>query len=148
MSVVCDIIDIDTTLSYGLTSSNSEGISLTTSANLKETNSTTFTHSKIVNPTFTNLEVINRTTASHMEQTSTDSNIQPTDVTKYQKIAESVSGMKGNIYIDIYIKRKTMFEIGLMKTHAFFNVKSIDIFFHLCLSYSVYYNVLHTCFVL
>ncbi|CAG2242343.1 unnamed protein product [Mytilus edulis] len=85
VSVVCDIINIDTTLSYGLTSSNSEGISLTTSANLKETNSTPFTHSKIVNPTFTNLEVINRTTASHTEQTSTDSNIQPTDVTKIPK---------------------------------------------------------------
>lgn len=100
VSVVCDIFDMDTTLSYGLTSSNSEGISLTTSANLKKTNSTTFPHSKIVNPTFTNLEVINRTTASHSEQTSTDFNIQPTDVTKYQKIAESVSGMKEKVYVE------------------------------------------------
>lgn len=115
VSVVCDIIDIDTTLSYELTSSNSEGISLTTSTNLKKTNSTTFTHSTSVNPTFTNLEVINRTIASHSEQTSTDFNIQPTDVTKYQKIAESVSGMKGNIYIVYIYKEKPCLKWGWWK---------------------------------
>lgn len=105
MSVVCGNIDVDTTLSYGLTSSNSEGINLTTSVNLKETKSTKFTHSKIVNPTiFTNLEMNNRKTASHSEQTSTYHNIQLTDVTQYNKIAESVSGMKGNIILHyIYI---------------------------------------------
>ncbi|XP_071135237.1 uncharacterized protein [Mytilus edulis] len=101
VSVVCGNIDVDTTLSYGLTSSNSEGINLTTSVNLKETKSTKFTHSKIVNPTiFTNLEMNNRKTASHSEQTSTYHNIQLTDVTQYNKIAESVSRMTEKVDLE------------------------------------------------
>ncbi|CAC5388009.1 unnamed protein product [Mytilus coruscus] len=110
VSVVCNNIDIDTTLSYG--SSYSEGINLTTSANFNEINPTTFTLSKIVNlTTFTNSEkvdletstyskVIKQTTTPHSEQTSTNPNIQPTDVTKYPKIAASVFTMKEKVDLE------------------------------------------------